>query len=182
MKFLLKLIFVLLSIVGILLIVGLFVDGKYTISRSIEVERPQQEVFEYITYLENQQAYSVWYKMDPAIQMSSSGTDGTVGFISRWSSKMEDVGKGEQEITKIIDGVGIDTEIRFKKPMEITSQASIRTRTLSNSRTTVTWTFSGETPYPFNLTALFMDMDEEIGPDLEKGLKNAKIILESQNK
>lgn len=182
MKFLLKLIIVVLSIVAILLIVALFVDGNYSVSRSIEIERSQADVAEYITHLENQKEYSVWYKKDPALQLSTSGTDGTVGFISRWSSKNDEVGKGEQEITKIIDEVGIDTEIRFKEPMELTSNASIRTTALHNTKCSISWTFYGETPYPFNLMALFIDMEKEIGPDLENGLKNLKVILESEKK
>jgi hypothetical protein len=33
-------------------------------------------------------------------------------------------------------------------------------------------------PYPFNLMGLFMDMEETLGQDLEKGLKNLKRVLE----
>ena len=181
MRFLLKLIFVLLSIAGILLIVAFFVDGKFSVSRSVEIERPKTEVLDYVRYLDNQQLYSVWYKLDPAIATSTSGEDGTVGYITRWSSKNEEVGKGEQEITKIIDGVGFDSELRFKEPMEITSQASLRAKSISSTKSSVTWTIQGETPYPFNLLSLFIDMDKELGPDLEKGLKNLKNILESEN-
>jgi hypothetical protein len=181
MKFLLKLIFVLLSIAGILLIVAFFVDGKFSISRSIEIERSKTDVLEYVLFLENQQDYSVWYTMDPAIKITQSGEDGTVGFITRWSSNNDEVGKGEQEITQIIDGVGFDSELRFKEPMELTAQATVRTKTISPTQSAVTWTMSGETPYPFNLLSLFIDMDEELGPDLEKGLKNLKKILESEN-
>ena len=181
MKFLLKLIVVLLSIAGILLITAFFVDGKFTVTRTVTVERPRSEVVDYVRYLDNQQLYSVWYKMDPAIKTSTSGEDGTVGYITRWSSNKEDIGKGEQEITKIIDGVGFDSELRFKEPMEVTSQASLRTKVISANQSSITWTIKGETPYPFNLLSLFVDMDKELGPDLEKGLKNLKNILESEN-
>lgn len=181
MKFLLKLIVVLLAIAGILLIIGIFVDGKFSVSRSVEIERPKTEVADYVLRLNNQQIYSVWYKMDPKIKTTTSGEDGTVGFITRWSSSNDDVGKGEQEITKIIDGVGFDSELRFKEPMEVTSQASIRTNALSATRSSVSWSIRGETPYPFNVLSLFVDMDKQLGPDLEKGLKNLKTILESEN-
>jgi len=181
MKFLLKLLFLLLSLVAIVLIIGLFVDGKFSVNRSIEINQAQAKIFEYISQLENQQEYGVWQKKDPNISIKTSGTDRTVGFISSWDSKVEDVGKGEQEIMKIIDGKLIETEIRFKRPMEVTSQVFLELTEVSENSCTVSWRFEGESPYPFNILALFMNMDEEIGPDLDKGLKNLKIILESQN-
>jgi hypothetical protein len=33
-------------------------------------------------------------------------------------------------------------------------------------------------PYPGNLMTLFIDMEEALGKDLEKGLKNLKRLLE----
>lgn len=181
MKFLLKLLFLLLSLVALILIVGLFVDGKFSVSRTIEINQAQETVFEYISLIENQQEYGVWQKKDPNISIKTTGVDGTVGFISSWDSKVDDVGKGEQEIMKIVDGKLIETEIRFKRPMEVTSQAFLELTEVSRNSCTVSWKFEGESSYPFNVFALFMNMDEEIGPDLDKGLKNLKVILESQN-
>jgi hypothetical protein len=34
--------------------------------------------------------------------------------------------------------------------------------------------------YPMNLTLLFLDLDQLVGKDLEKGLSNLKEILEKQ--
>ena len=181
MKFLLKLLFLLLSLVAIVLIVGLFVDGKYSVSRSVEINKSQSDVYEYVSSLENQREYGVWHKKDPKIKIKTSGIDGMVGFISSWDSNVEDVGAGEQEITKMVYDKRIETEIRFQRPMEATSQASIELSANSSNSCTVVWKMEGESPYPFNIFALFMDMDKEIGPDLEKGLKNLKSILESQN-
>lgn len=181
MKFLLKLLFLILSLVAIVLIVGLFVDRKYSVSRSVEINRPRPEVFEYISYLENQQDYGVWHKKDPNIKIKTSGIDGMVGFISSWDSKVEDVGAGEQEITKLVYDKRIETEIRFLRPMEITSQASLELSANSGNSCTVVWKMEGESPYPYNVLALFINMEKEIGPDLEQGLKNLKSILESQN-
>ena len=103
MKFLLKLLFLLLSIVAIILVFGFFIDGKFSVSRSVSINQTQTEVFDYVSLLSNQKQYGVWQKKDPNISITTSGTDGTVGFISSWDSSMEEVGKGEQEITEIID-------------------------------------------------------------------------------
>jgi len=49
---------------------------------------------------------------------------------------------------------------------------------LDAKNTRVSWSINGEMPYPMNLTSLFFDMEEALGQDLEKGLKNLKRILE----
>lgn len=182
MKFLLKLLFLLLSIVVIILVVGFFIDGKFSISRSVNINQTQTEVFEYVSLLSNQKQYGVWHKKDPNISSISSGTDGTVGFISSWDSSMEEVGKGEQEITEIINNKLVKTELRFKCPMKITCNAFLEVKESENNTSKVVWKIEGESPYPFNILALFMDMESELGLDLDEGLKTMKAILESQNK
>ncbi|MFC0181067.1 SRPBCC family protein [Pseudarcicella hirudinis] len=106
-----------------------------------------------------------------------SGTDGTVGFISAWEGN-DDVGKGEQEIKKITEGERIDFELRFIKPFEATSPVFMTTQSISDNQTKVTWSMSGNMPYPMNLMLLFMNMEKQIGGDFETGLNNLKGILE----
>ena len=49
------------------------------------------------------------------------------------------------------------------------------------NQTKVTWEFNGKMNYPMNLMLLFMDMDKEIGSDLNIGLNNLKGIQENYN-
>jgi hypothetical protein len=93
------------------------------------------EVFDYVRLLNNQDNFSKWATMDPAMKKSFSGTDGTVGFVSAWESKKKDVGKGEQEIIKITEGQRIDYELRFKEPFEATDLAYITTEPISENQT-----------------------------------------------
>ena len=50
---------------------------------------------------------------EPDMKKTYQGTDGTVGFISTWESKKENVGAGEQEIVNMIDGERIDMKTSF---------------------------------------------------------------------
>jgi hypothetical protein len=158
---------------------GLFVEDEYSVTKTVIVERNSDEVFEYVKNLKNQSEYSVWEKIDPTMEKSYKGNDGEVGFISKWDSDNEDVGKGEQEIVKIEYGKRIDFEVRFKEPFEATSAVFISTEAMGPNTTKVTWNFKGQMAYPMNIMMLFMDMEGEIGPDLENGLKNLKKVLES---
>ncbi len=167
-------------IIGVALIAALFVKKDMDAVREVTINKPKQEVFNYVKYLKNQEAYSKWESMDPAMKKSYRGTDGMVGFVSAWDSEKDDVGKGEQEIKKIIEGERMDTELRFLEPMESTATSAITTESVSQTATKVKWSFHGRMAYPFNLMGLFMNMEKMIGDDFQTGLNNLKTVLEKQ--
>jgi hypothetical protein len=166
----------LVIIIAIPLILGLFIDGNYAVQRDITINKPKQDVFNYLKLLRNQDNFSKWAAMDPNMKKDYKGTDGTVGFVTSWDS--EKMGKGEQEIKKITEGERIDFELRFFKPMESTDAAYLSTEAISPAQTKVTWGFSGKMKYPLNVLCLFSSMDKMLGKDFEVGLTNLKNILE----
>ena len=50
-----------------------------------------------------------------------------------------------------------------------------------NKQTEVTWAITSKMPYPLNLMGALMNMEEMLGNDLEKGLKNLKVLLEKED-
>ncbi len=178
MSILKKILIVIVVIIAIPLIVAIFVKKNYEVERDIVIDQPKEEVFDYVKHLKNQDNYSKWATIDPEMEKSYSGTDGTVGFVSAWDSEHEDVGKGEQEIVKITEGERVDFELRFYEPFEATEPAFMTTEAIADNKTKVTWGFSGHMDYPMNLMLLFMDFEEMIGGDLEMGLQNLKRKLE----
>jgi len=170
-----------LSIVGIivlLLVTGLFVNGKYAVVREVTINKSKVEVFDYVKYLKNQSNYSVWAKIDPAMKTEFRGVDGTIGFVSAWDSKNPDAGKGEQKIIEIDEGNRIDYELHFIEPFESTDFAYMTTTAVNDSVTSVKWGFNGEMKYPMNLMMLTMNMEKMLAPDLENGLNDLKALLE----
>ena len=120
MKILKKIAIGILSLIALLLIVALFVRKDYAVVREVTINKPSQEVFDYVKFLKNMGNYSVWAKLDPNMKKEYRGTDGTVGFVSAWESNVKNVGTGEQEITKIVPGQRLDVELRFVKPFKST--------------------------------------------------------------
>jgi uncharacterized protein YndB with AHSA1/START domain len=178
MKILVAIILVLAGIIVLLLIIGLFLRKDYSVGKEVVINKPKTTVFDYLKLLKNQNKFSVWGSMDPNMKTDFRGTDGTEGFVSAWDSDVKNVGKGEQEILKIIDGERIDYEIRFLKPFKSTSWAYITTTAVAENQTRVHWEFNGKMKYPTNLMLLFMNMEMMVGGDLDKGLQNLKSILE----
>lgn len=181
MKVLKKVLIVLAIILTLPLIIALFVKKDYAVEESIVINNSKSEVFDYVKHLKNQDNFSKWATMDPNMEKTYSGTDGTVGFISAWNSDHESVGAGEQEILKITEGERIDFELRFLKPFESTQAAYMTTEAINENQTEVKWGFKGKMNYPMNLMLLFMDFEELIGKDFQEGLSNLKTIVEKNN-
>lgn len=180
MKILFKIILGVVVLVVILLIVALFVKKDYSVEREITINKPRNQVFDYIKYLKNQDNYSVWAKMDPKMKKEYRGTDGTPGFVSAWESDDNNVGKGEQQIEKISEGDRIDLDLHFIKPFEGRADARMITESVADNQTKVKWGFDSKMKYPMNIMLLFMNMEKMIGNDLQTGLDTLKVVLEKQ--
>lgn len=166
------------GIIVLLLVVAIFVNGKYAVEREVTINKSKQQVFDYVKYLKNQNQFSVWAKIDPEMKTEFRGEDGTVGFVSAWDSQNKKAGKGEQKILKIDEGNRIDYELHFIKPMESIDYAFMEFKAVNDSATTVKWNFHGEMKYPMRLMLLVMNMEKMLAPDLQNGLINLKTILE----
>ncbi|HSD13455.1 MAG TPA: SRPBCC family protein [Flavobacterium sp.] len=178
MRILKKLLLFVLAIAVILMVAGLFVKKDYAMEREIIINKSEAEVFKYIRMVKNQDNFSVWNKKDPNAKKEYKGTDGEVGFVYSWDSDNNEVGKGEQEIMKITENERIDLKLRFKEPFEAEDDAYFTTDDLTPNQTKVKWGFKGHLDYPMNLFLLTVDMEKELGGDLETGLKDLKKILE----
>ncbi|RYZ24168.1 MAG: polyketide cyclase [Chitinophagaceae bacterium] len=167
-------------LMAILLVTALFLPKEYTIERSIVINRPADSVYAYIRYLKNQNDYSKWAGMDPAMRKEFRGTDAQPGFVSAWKSEKRDVGEGEQTIRSINDGKRrVDYDLHFIEPMETRCNAYMQVDPNGNG-SQVLWGFHGKTPYPFNIMSLFFNMDKMVGDDLSLGLHNLKERLEAK--
>lgn len=164
-------------LIALLLIVALFVSRDCAVVKTVMINKPKQQVFDYIKFIKNQDNYSKWNRMDPDMKKEYKGTDGTVGFVYSWESDKKGVGKGEQEIAKITDGDSINMNLHFIKPFDGRAAACMATTAVGDS-TKVTWSFRTKMPYPFNAFRLFKNVDDEIGNDLQTGLDTLKSVME----
>ena len=178
-----KKVLIALALIIVVVIAGIAIAAyvsptDFKVERSVAINKPKADVFNYVKYLKNQNEWGPWYKKDPGMTQGSRGTDGTVGYVATWESKSDDVGAGEQEIKRIVEGERVDSELRFSRPFESKSDAYMITESAGENQTTVKWGFSGSMPRPLNLMMVVMDMDKAVGKDFEEGLQSLKTILE----
>jgi hypothetical protein len=180
MKWIKRLLFLVFSIIFLILVAALFFPKSYQVKRDVIINRPKTEVFQFVKQLKNQDLYSVWQKMDPNMEKSYTGIDGTVGFTSSWRSKNRDVGAGSQTILRLKDGDSMVCQIAFKEPFESVNENYFTTTSIDSMKTRLEWGFKGIFPYPLNFFAALMNMESMIGKDFQQGLDSMKVILEKQ--
>lgn len=163
-------------IVALVIILALIAPKSYQVSRSIELEHPPQQVWPHLKFLKKQQEWSPWARKDPDMELTFTGIDGKVGATSHWNGNKE-VGEGEQEITRIVEGERIEQDLRFLKPYKSQSDCYMNLESLAEGRSKVTWGFSGNNKFPMSIMMLFMSMDKMVGKDFEAGLENLKTNL-----
>lgn len=176
MNIILSILLFLLVLVFFLLFLALVVRKHYSIERDIIINKPVNEVFDYVKSVRNQEKYSKWVMQDPNVKIVYTGIDGTEGFLSSWEGNKK-AGKGEQEIKKIENNASIHIEIRFEKPFKNVGQTYMYTSAINTDQTKVKWTLEGKNNFPINLFNLFID--NLLGKDLSISLNNLKRILEA---
>jgi len=177
MSTVLMIITIIVALVVLLLIVALFMDKNMTIEKSITIDKPRQQVFDYVKYVKNHDNFSVWAMMDPEMKKEYRGTDGQEGFVFAWDSiKKKNVGAGEQEIKKVSAPNEIDWELRFFRPMQDVAKAKMITDSVSGNQTKVQWGFYSKMKFPMVLMKPMIT--GMLGKSLEKGLVNLKGVME----
>ncbi len=170
-------IIIIVGLIVLLLILGLFMDKNMTIEKSITINKPRQQVFDYVKYIKNHDNFSVWAMMDPEMKKEYRGTDGQEGFVFAWDSiKKKNVGAGEQEIKKISAPNEIDWELRFCRPMQDVAKAKMLTESVPGDKTKVQWGFYSKMKYP--MVIMKPMMTGMLGKSLDQGLANLKGVLE----
>ena len=170
--------YLILGVIALVLVLAAILPKKFEVSADIVIEKSRADVFNFVRNLRNQEKYSVWVMADPNIKVNYQGTDGTVGFISSWSSEDKNVGVGAQEITAIKEGERYDVELRFEKPFKATNHAYTTTTAVDGGRTKVMTVFYGSNPYPMNL--MIPMIKGMLRKDLNKNMANLKGILEGK--
>ncbi len=168
---------ILAGLLAILIIIALIMTGDMIIERTITINKPVREVFNYLKLMKNQDNFSVWNMTDPKMKKNFLGTDGSVGCTYAWdSSTNKNVGAGEQEIIRLEEGKLIEYEIRFKRPMQNVAKSKFVVSAVSENQTSVMWGFYSKSKFPMSIMKPVLE--KMLGKNLQESLGNLKTLLE----
>lgn len=90
MKALKIIIIALLVVIGIPLIIALFLPKDFNAGSEIVINRPKEEVFNYVKYVENQENYGVWQLSDPSIKKPPKALMAPLGMCINGKGKKQE--------------------------------------------------------------------------------------------
>ena len=147
----------------------------FSVSRSIAINAKAETVHGFINDFNQWSIWSPWEKLDPEMKRTFSGPTSGPGAVYEWQGNSK-VGKGRMEILEAsADHVGI--ALSFEKPFRADNIAEFSLAPAAGA-TDVTWSMRGPRPFASKLIGIFINMDNLVGRDFERGLQNLKSVSE----
>lgn len=163
-------------IAGILIYAATKPDS-FRVQRVVLINAPPDKVFPLINDLKAWPAWSPYEKKDPAMKRSYGAVTAGKGATYAWEGNKE-VGQGSMEIVES-GPRKVLIKLDFLKPFEAHNMAEFLLDPKGDG-TSVTWAIHGPSPYMSKVIGTFMNFDNMIGGDFEKGLADLKAAAEKK--
>ncbi len=170
-------IYIVAAILVLIIILAVIAPKSYNVHRSILIDKPKEMVFAHVNMIRNHKIWSPWNLKDPNMTLTYEGTDGEVGFISRWDGNKE-VGAGYQTIVNVVPNERMDNHLVFLRPFKSESEGYYLFEDAAPGQTKITWGFKGTNKFPATIFMLMYNMDKVVGKEFLEGLTNLKTHLE----
>lgn len=163
----------------VLMLIGIsyLLPGKAEVARSITIDAPPQAVFPYVNSMQETEHWSPWLHRDPETKLAYFGPETGVGNTLKWASDHPQVGTGSQEIVESIQNQSVRTALDFGPMGTATAMFTLQPE---NGQTLVTWGFVSDLGLNPMSRWMGLMMDSWVGGDYERGLKNLKVLVETQ--
>lgn len=169
---------IIVAIIVIVLIIASMQKDEFTVKQDVTINAPVSNAYNYAKLLKNGERFNKWMMADPDMKKDLRGTDGTVGFIYAWESSKQQVGKGEEEITKLVESSRIEHVIRFEKPMKSVAKAVMEFNRVGENTTVVTWSFISNMNMMMKVMHLFFNFEKMLAKEMLESLVNLKNNIE----
>ena len=167
---------VVVAIAGILIYAATKPDS-FRVQRVVLINAPSDKVFPLINDIKAWTVWSPYEKKDPAMKRTYGAVTAGKGATYAWDGD-KNVGQGSMEM--IESGPRkIVLKLDFVKPFEAHNMGEFVLEPKGDS-TSVTWAIYGPSPYMSKVIGTFMNIDDLIGRDFEKGLADLKAAAEKK--
>lgn len=158
------------ALILVFVVVVAMQPSDFKVERSQVVAAPPELTRQQVDDFRNWKDWSPWAKMDPDTKITLSENPVGEGATYAWES--EKTGAGTMTITEVEAGhTAID--LNFTKPFKAENDV-VFSYVPIHGGTQITWTMTGENNFMGKAFGLFVDMDEMVGGDFEKGLADIK--------
>jgi hypothetical protein len=175
-----KILIAIAAIVVVFAVVVALQPSSFHVARSIRISAPTAEVFAQVNDFHKWEAWNPWGKIDPAMKQSYEGAPSGTGAFYTWAGNNE-VGEGRMTVIESRPSDLIRIRLEFFKPFAATSLSEFTFKP-EGDQTAVTWTMTGNNNFMAKAVHLFMNMDNMVGGQFEKGLAQMKAAAQATAK
>ncbi len=154
--------------------------SEFHLERSASMQAPADVAFAHVNDFRKWAAWSPWEKLDPAVKKTFAGPEQGIGASYAWTGN-DKVGEGSMTISAAQPSEKITIKLEFLKPWKA-SNITTFTFKKAGEGTSVIWAMDGQNNFMAKAASVFMDMDQMIGNDFEKGLAALKVVVEADAK
>jgi hypothetical protein len=171
-----KNIFYALGLILVIASVGVyFLPDSYTVTESIEINRPEKTIYSMVSDYNNWKNWSPWAEMEPNALFTVTGEPGKPGHQLSWNGKK--LGKGSLSIRIAASNGFLNGDLVFEEPFKATAKDDWSFEEKDN-KTIVTWTSTGGLSFPFG-RLYGLTMNETLSKQQKHGLEKLKNLCES---
>lgn len=174
----------LLIVLAVLVVLAAFFVGlvamqsdEFRVTRAAVIKGPAVEVSGHVSDFRKWEAWSPWAKLDPHAKSEFEGPSQGVGAVFKWSGN-DEVGEGKMTLLEDKPGEFVKINLEFIKPMACVNITEFQFAP-EGDQTKVVWTMYGPNNFMGKLVGLFIDCEEMVGKDFDKGLANLKGVIEA---
>lgn len=173
-----KIALVVLALVVVLVAVIATRPATYRVERSVVVKAPVDVAYAFVGDLRGFNRFSPWADLDPNMKTTYSGSESGVGAVYEWQGN-DAVGAGRMTVTDAVPDERVGIRLEFIEPFASTAQTTF-TVAAEGEGTRVTWAMDGTNGFLSKAFSLFVDTDQMIGADFEKGLGRLVTLAEAE--
>ncbi len=173
---LMYILYALVAVVVVVLVLAMTKPATFSVVRSATINASPAMLHAMINDFHAWGDWSPWEKLDPALNRTFSGAASGKGAIYEWNGNNK-VGAGRMEVLDETPGSKIEIKLDFIRPFEGHNRTTF-TLTPGASGTAVRWEMTGPNAFMGKVMSVFMNMNNMIGKDFEKGLANIRQAAE----
>jgi uncharacterized protein YndB with AHSA1/START domain len=165
--------------IGLITLLGVAArkPATFRIERVTSIAAPADRVYANIVDFHRWPAWQPWEKLDPRMSKRFKGPERGQGAVYEWQGNKE-VGKGRMTIIEARPNQRVVVRLEFLEPFPADNRA-IFTLVPRAGGTEVTWAMEGPNSFMGKVISVFVDMDEMLGGDFQRGLANLKQLCET---
>ncbi len=167
-------------VVAVFAVIVSMQPDEYEVKRTATIDAPAAVVFEQVEDFQRWDHWSPWAKRVPEDKEQFDGADRGEGAIYQWASPDRNVGAGRMTIIEANPAEYIEIKLEFFEPSEATTTTTFDFNAVDDATTEVTWRMSGENNFLSKAMGLFMNIEEMIGEDYERGLEQLDEVSRKQ--